>query len=89
MIHPEPSENETNICHCCGYAAPLQEYPRCLPPMGGDLFKFCDICAGTFLSHCVTYAELYGKHHHLWASIGWIANLLRDEIRATRATRAE
>lgn len=78
-------DHEPRCCDCCGYPAPLSKYmgPVTREHGGGDPkgSMFCEICAGTFLSHYVTYPALYGNQHHLFSSIGWIANMLRDEIR--------
>lgn len=72
-------------CDCCGYPAKdITDFPGPVTPRhpGGEGWsRFCRICAETFLSHPITYPELYGKERLLFSSIGWIANMLRDEIR--------
>ncbi len=81
---------EIPICRCCGYPAPLKEYGGpIVAGYGGGKGKsmFCKICAATFLSHCITYPDLYGAERPLWSSIGWIANYLRDEIRNVQRLR--
>src|ERR1035438_829100 len=86
-IQSRVNDDESNICACCGYPAPLKEYRTLVPNAPGDTreaHRFCEVCAGTFLSHCITYAGLYGSERHLWGSIGWIANRLLEEIRSTR-----
>lgn len=79
--------DEKPVCDCCGYPAELEEYRG--PIVGDSLVgegksMFCDICASTFLSHCITYPRLYGENRYLWRSVGWIANRLLDEIRRVK-----
>lgn len=87
-------DHEPPTCHCCGYAAKdLEKYrgPCTRENLAGeeDGSTLCGICAGTFLSHSVTYPLLYGEDHKLFSSIGWIANMLRDEIRKLAAPRPQ
>lgn len=66
----QPNDNEDNICACCGYAADdLQDYIAPFPKQ--DKVSFCEICASTLLSHCVTFPELYGAQRHL-LRIHWV-----------------
>lgn len=67
-------------CECCEYLAPLTEYNNFTPEAEGP-FRFCDVCANTFLNRCVTYPRQYGDQQPLWTSIGYIANMILDEIR--------
>jgi hypothetical protein len=71
-------------CESCGYSAPLTTYPNINPELAGP-FKFCDVCAYTFLCRAVTYPRQYGSRCPLWASIGYIANMILDELRQIRA----
>jgi hypothetical protein len=86
---PELIDGEKPICDCCGYEAPLKYYrgPITKSTPGGEPngSKFCEVCAGTYLSHSVSYPYTLGEHKLLWGSIGWIANRILDEIRAGRA----
>ena len=86
MAQSDDSISIKESCHCCGYiAADIKEYPGAFRAETGfekERHKFCLICASTFLSQCITYPRLYAEHRQLYASIGWIANMLRDEIRA-------
>lgn len=77
---------DENVCESCGYPAKdLREYPASFAVMDrAKTHKFCHICASTYLSHHITYRSLYGENHHLFASLGWIANMLRDEIRSLK-----
>lgn len=72
-------------CQSCQYPADtLKEYPGKPLPREGDpeTLTFCDICANTFLSSFVTYSTLYAmEFQHLAGAIGYIGNMLRDEIR--------
>lgn len=69
---------KSDKCDCCNYPA------KTLKVYTGDTRKqsctFCQVCASTFFSHCITYPEFYGKDRYLWASLGWIANKMLDEI---------
>lgn len=81
-----PNDEETSICHCCGYAASdLKEYRNnnFETAVHKPTYRFCEICASTYLSQCVEYPE-FAKDARLCKSLGWIANLLRDEIRALK-----
>lgn len=84
----EKETGEPAKCDCCGYASEeLGEYRGPITrdhPGGKGLSVFCLLCASTFLSHCITYSGLYGDQHHLFSSIGWIANHLQSEIRRSR-----
>lgn len=77
---------EEPICHCCGYAAPLTEYKNSMGRYLGipESYMLCKVCAATFLSHSVTYPQLYGQDHNLFSSVGWIANRLLEEIGSLR-----
>lgn len=80
--------DEGRICACCQHEeAPVHEYESPLDfskPADAEGKRptelFCEVCASTFLSHCIDYPRLYGEHQHLWRSIGWIANEILQRI---------
>lgn len=76
---PDLIDGEKPECDCCGYPAALKYYnPPVLthrpgvPPDQQEMM-LCEICASTFLSHCIEYQH-YRDQHSLFSSIGWIAN---------------
>jgi len=72
----------TGRCHCCGYTD--IELIRWTNPDGQPGY-FCQICASTFLSDCITYPARYtGNEYRLFASLGWIANHILKEIRSLK-----
>jgi hypothetical protein len=78
-------------CENCGYpASDLTEYDIPNLEVGGKMkHVLCDICANTFLSRATTNLRQYGQQAALFQSLGWIANMLRDEIRAAVKAKEE
>lgn len=70
-------------CDSCGFKTKLREYPRS-PCEKGEPHNFCEVCAATFLSHPISYPRLYGDQHHLFSSIGYLGNMLLEEIRSLK-----
>lgn len=70
---------ETN-CSNCSYFTKVTEF-EVLTREGKLKFKFCDICAGTYLSRATTNPEQYSQQNTLFMSLGYIANTILDEIR--------
>lgn len=80
----EADPSEALGCECCGYETGLAEFRPNIGPRT-EPYLFCEICSSTFLSHCVQYTSLHGQSHHLWSSIGWIANRLLEAIEGVKA----
>ena len=71
-------------CECCGYAAPVKKFnePSARYPRGEDVW-LCEVCSSTFLSSAVTWPAAC-PDVTLYKSLGYIANMLLDEIRKAR-----
>jgi hypothetical protein len=68
-------------CDNCGYsAAKLNESTGSPGGERGD-FKFCDVCWNTYLSRATLHPRQYGDQAPLFASLGYIANMILGEIR--------
>lgn len=61
-------------CSFCGYETKLESYPH--ESLANTEVELCDVCARTFLN--ASCDRLLAQ------SIGYIANLLLDEIRSLR-----
>lgn len=86
----EANEPEPEICDNCAYPAPLTEYEN--NDFSGGEFKevkhwFCDVCASTYLSRATTNLQQYGSQAALFQSLGYIANMVLDEIRKSQPDR--
>lgn len=66
------------VCVCCDYEAPTDEFVM----DDGTTLMLCEVCSSTFLSSPLQYPKQYSyETRNLFGAIGWIANMLRDEIR--------
>jgi hypothetical protein len=70
-------------CDNCHYPAP--KLNKCTGFAGSGNadaeYEFCDVCFSTFLSRATTYPQQYGEQAPLFKSLGYIANMILDEIR--------
>lgn len=94
-IKPDPDNGI--VCACCGHERAMLHKFKCGPGQDGSnaeghhgqgegYFNYlCHMCSATYLSHHVTYLRLYGEHHHLFSSIGWIANELSLKLEDMKA----
>lgn len=77
-------DGEPVECDCCGYPAPLSEFSGHAEHMTTATHLLCEVCSSTHLSSSVWYPSQC-PDERLWRSIGWIANLLREEIKSLKA----
>lgn len=73
-------------CDCCGYEAATLDFDCHAEGLRGldrKTTTLCEVCASTHLSKSVNYPSQC-PDQQLWQSIGWIANRILDEIRASR-----
>lgn len=70
------------LCDNCEYPAKLMEYSGKTVEPEGPL-AFCEVCYRTYLHRAVVYPRQYGDQRPLWASIGYIANMILDELRSS------
>ena len=73
---PDDPKNQIE-CDCCGYPAPLAKFRDGMPERD---FYFCEVCAVTHIAGAVIYPALH-EQASLEKSVGYIANMILDEIR--------
>lgn len=80
------SDLDAEVCENCGYPAPLTEQEGLdytTRPFSKVTYKFCEVCANTFLGRATSYPQ-YADGAPLFQSLGYIANMILDEIRKSR-----
>ena len=71
-------------CDCCGYPAPLKTF-RFFDSSNRTLFNdYCEVCSATYLSQIERSIGSESISSRLAKSIGYIANMILDEIRKSR-----
>ena len=67
-------------CLGCGYTTEVEPYKSDLPG-SGDHIHLCKICANTPIGNSVEYFEQYSNERSTLKTIGYIGNMLLDEIK--------
>lgn len=83
------AETKRDACENCSYETELRKVVTqspTRPAMEVDEWWFCEICSTTLLSRA-TSSPYRDQDVRLHRSLGWIANMLRDEIRSINADR--
>ncbi len=68
----------TGSCDSCGYFTELK-VSKSGPPDSREAL-LCAICRNTLIGNAYFYPTQY-EHSTIFKTLGWIANMLRDEIR--------
>ncbi len=71
--------SQNRICACCGYETELKSYQG--PPPESKLILYCHVCAYSLISISVTYPTLQRDNKAILQTIGFVTNLILDEIR--------
>ena len=80
------ADGEAIECDCCGYWTETAEYEPSIEIRRSQfgLVYLCEICGTSGLDISVMYPSQC-KEPRLYRAIGWIANMLRDEIRELKS----
>lgn len=78
-MEPEGGEmemSEKDRCDNCGYETKTTTFRQ----LNDEELKFCAVCSSTFLSRATTHPRQYGEQGPLFQSLGYIANMILDEL---------
>lgn len=82
--------DEREICQCCEYPAANMEEAIYRNDQGEKVdYLFCAVCGNAFLHRAITCPRQYGDQQPLWASIGYVANMILDAIEKRDARERE